>query len=450
MNLKNILEVLWRQRVVVASVLVIGIAVFGFAVTKSRKYTATATVLAVSPSAQTASALDPSKDPTESSIALADVPSLLTSSTLVKQVGRDLHLTQKQTIALGASIKAKPSFGSSVLPVTVTDSDPNRAVLETNAVVRQLQKYEQQIAMSRYDLLVNDLQRQLSDRRAALSEIDRRIDDLTTNDPYVTYAAGTDAISTRLVALHAQRDQLQASVRGDASASVLMAQRPGLTRRLASQEIISNDPVFQSLRTQYGKDLAQLNNQRAGYTDKFPGLAGFSSQVTREAQSLADAQNTATSDPTKSAAYVSARLDQNKAQATLASDQSQLKSVDSQIDQMQSHLVASRAESTALASLRRDREAGNQAYARLADRLAVAEGDRAQSASINTIVLLDSATSAAPTLLSRPPLIAAALSAIFLWLAFTLAFLVDGIDTRLRSRTTIEELYGSPVFTTVG
>jgi uncharacterized protein involved in exopolysaccharide biosynthesis len=449
-NIDHVLKVIWRQRTLVAAVLVIGVVVFGFAVMKSRKYTATATILAVSASSQDSAVLDPSKDPTQSAIALADIPSLLGSSTLAALVGRDLHLSSAQTQRLQGGIKAKPSLGSDVLPVTVTDTEPDRAVSEANAVVKELQKYEQQIAMSRYDLLIKDLQRQLGDRRTALATVDKSIDELTTSDPYITYANGTDAISSRLVALDTQRDQLQATLRGDASASKLMAKRPNLTRDLASQEIIANDPVFQSLRSQYGKDLAQLDNESAGYTDKFPGLAGMRGEVDRENQSLASAEQRATANPAKSTSYVTAQLDQNKAQAALASDQAQLAAVTGQIDAMQTHLASSRPENMSLASLRREREAGDQAFAQLADRLAVAEADRAQAASINTIVLLDHATSAAPALLSRPPLIAAALSVIFLWLAISLAFLADGADSRLRSRTTIEELYGSRIFTAVG
>ena len=65
---------------------------------------------------------------------------------------------------------------------------------------------------------------------------------------------------------------------------------------------------------------------------------------------------------------------------------------------------------------------------------------------INAIVLFDPATTSAPALLSRPEVIASVLGAIFLWLALSLAFLADGSDSRLRTRTTIEELYGKPVY----
>ncbi len=450
MDIKQGLAVIWRQRVVVAAVLLIGFLVFSVAVTKSRKYTATASILAVSSTSQDAAVLDPRKDPTQSAIAPVDIPNLLGSSTLIAQVGRDLHLSKTQTQKLASSIKAKPSLGSDVLPVTVTDTEPNRAIAEANALVRELQKYEQRIATSRYDLLIEDLRAQLRQRRATLGTIDQKVDALTASDPYMNDTTGTAALSTRLVALQAQRDQLAATLRGDTSSAALIAQRPALTRNLASQEIIKDDPVFQSLRMQYGKDLAQLNNQRAGYTDKFPGLAGLNDQVTREGASLTDAQKRATANPAKSTSYVAAQLDQNKAQASVAGDRAQLATVQRQIDAMQSHLDASRPQNISLASLRRDRDAGNQAYAQLSDRLAVAEADRAQATSINTIVLLDAATMAVPALLSRPPVIAAALSAIFLWLAITLAFIADGADSRLRTRTTIEELYGSPVFTSVG
>lgn len=446
MDIRQSLAVIWRQRTIVAAVLVIGLLVFSLAVTKTRKYTATASILVVTSNSQNSAVLDPSKDPTDSAIALADVPSLLGSSAIVAKVAHELHLSAASSQRLASSIKAKPSLGSNVLPVTVTDSDPNRVIVEANAVVSELQSYVQHIAMMRYDLLIKDLTDQLKNRRDALAQVDQRIDALTTADPYVNYSSGTEAISARLVALKAQQDQLTATVQGDTSAAALIGRRPVLARDLASEQIIQNDPVVQSLRTQYGKDLAQLENQSAGYTDAFPGLRGLRNDVQREGRSVAAKVAAAAANPGKSAAYVDAELDQNKAMATLAADQAQLASVVSQIGDVQSHLAGSHDENLALAGLRREREAGNQAYSQLSNRLAVAEADRAQAGSINTIVLLDPATTSAPALLSRPEVIASVLGAIFLWLALSLAFLADGSDSRLRTRTTIEELYGKPVY----
>jgi len=55
-----------------------------------------------------------------------------------------------------------------------------------------------------------------------------------------------------------------------------------------------------------------------------------------------------------------------------------------------------------------------------------------------------------PEVHHRDAVLAVAIGLVFLWLAITLAFLVDASDKRLRTRTTIEELYGSPVLTDVG
>ena len=157
MDIRQSLAVIWRQRTIVAAVLVIGLLVFSLAVTKTRKYTATASILVVTSNSQNSAVLDPSKDPTDSAIALADVPSLLGSSAIVAKVAHELHLSAASSQRLASSIKAKPSLGSNVLPVTVTDSDPNRVIVEANAVVSELQSYVQHIAMMRYDLLIKDL-----------------------------------------------------------------------------------------------------------------------------------------------------------------------------------------------------------------------------------------------------------------------------------------------------
>jgi uncharacterized protein involved in exopolysaccharide biosynthesis len=450
MDFENVFQTLWRQKVVVGSVILIGLVAFAFAITKGRKYSATSTILAVSAPSSNSAVLDPQQDPTHSAISPSDLPSLLHSSVLLKRVASNLHLTDKQAEKLGGEIKAKTSLASDVIPITVTDSDQTRTVKLANTVASELQKYEQQIAMSRYDLLIRDLQGQLASRRAALHEIDGKIAALSAADPYVTADQGTNAINARLITLAQQRDTLRTTMMGDASAAAIAAQRPGVARGLASREIIENDPVFQNLRNQLGKDLAQLNLEKAGYTDKFSGLAGLQDQVNREAAGLQQAAAKATADPRKSATYVGTLLDKNKADAAFASDRAQLATLDREIDDMTQHLASSRGEGLSIAALRRDREAGDQAYAQLSNRLALAIADRSQSGAINSIVLLDEATGAAPTLLSRPPVLAAALGIVFLWLAITLAFVADGSDKRLRTRTTIEELYGSPVLTSVG
>ena len=448
MNLDSILKVVWRQRVVVASVLLIGLVCFGFAVSRGRSYSASSTVLAGSESPTNAAVLDPTKNPTESAISPTDLPTMVHSSTVIHRVAASLHLTPEHALKFAANIKAKIS-GVDTLPITVTDTNPHLAVLEANALARELGRFEQQIAESRYDMLIADLNGQLASERQTLDAVDQKIALMTSADPFLSAENGTTSVNAQIVALEAQRNVVRTQLLGDAATVGKESERPALTRDLASKEIVQNDPVFVNLRTQYGKDLAVYNQEQAGYTSNFAGLAGLKDMVKRENVSLGFATAQATKNPDASPTYVSAELDKNKAEAAYASDRSQLASLNSELAEAAAHLNDSRNSDVALQGLSRERTAGNQAYAQLSDRLAQAIADRSQAASVNSIVVLDEAVTASPTLLSRPPVIFAALAVMFSWLAISLAFLVDQSDGRLRNRTTIEDLYGTRVLTNV-
>ncbi len=449
MTIDRFTGLLRRQWLVVAIVLAIGVMAYFTLLERMRTYSATATILGVAAPSQNAAALDPQKDPTQAAVAPQDLPSLITSSTVVQRVGRDLHLSTGDTFKLSSEVKARPPSASNVIAITVTDRDPRRALAAANAFSTELQVIEREIATERYGSLIDGLQLQLRSRRDALAGMDAKLAAVSAQDPYVTTDAGTTAINTQLVATLHQRDAIRAAMQGDAAAAQFAAARPQLTRALASREIIEKNPTFNSLREQYGKDLAQLNVALAGYTEAFPGLDGQKSQVGREGQMLSDLQTRETAQPAKSESYVAAMLDKNKADAAYASDRAQLGTFDAVIAELTQHLNASRSASQTVAALRREREAGDQAYARLSDRLATAVADRSQAASIAPAVVIDRATSARPSLLSQPHVLGTALAVAFLWLAITLAFLVDASDKRLRTRTTIEELYGSPVLTDV-
>jgi len=447
MDLISFGKIMWRQRLVVAAVMVAGIVCFAFASSRGHVYSASSTILAGSDATGNGS-LDPTKNPIESAISPSDLPTLLHSSTVMARVAAALHLSREHAQLLARGVKAK-SVGSDVLSISATDEYPDLAVAEANALARSLQHFEQQIEESRYDLLTTDLRLQLENQRSTLAQVDRRIAALTASDPYITDQEGTSAINTRLVALLTQRDTASAQLVGDAATALKESRRPALARDLASQQIIQNDPVFQSLRAQFGKDLAQYNLEKAGYKAAFPGLAGIKDQIDRENGSLASATAKATKNPGESPAYVAAELDANKADAQYAGDRAQVSRLDEQIAGLTSHLSASSTTSATLQQLHREREAGNQVYARLSDRLAQAVADRSQAGSVNSIVIVDDAVAASPTLLSRTPVILGATLAAFAWLAITLAFLLDRSDGRLRTRTTIEDLYGTRVLTNV-
>ena len=78
-----------------------------------------------------------------------------------------------------------------------------------------------------------------------------------------------------------------------------------------------------------------------------------------------------------------------------------------------------------------------------------ADVDRAQAESIGTVVIVDPAVEATPTLLSQPAALALIIGTLCIWLAITLALAADAYDTRLHDRGAVERLYGRPVLTTI-
>jgi len=286
--------------------------------------------------------------------------------------------------------------------------------------------------------------------RQDLARIDKRIQAVSSKDFYVTPETGTSAIDTRLIALQQQEEQLQAVVGGDQAAAAVTAKEPQISHSLARHEILAQDPAVVAQRESLGKDIAQLNLGLASYTLSYPGLKSYLSQVQKESAAVNRAEDESARDPGDSSSYVAAEIAANRANSTLAADSAQLDAVRAEIDQLQDHLTGSSDEGSLMAQLRRARAAGEDVYTDLSQRLARASADRAQAGSIGSVVVIDHATGAVPALLGRAPVLGAAIAIATIWLAITLAFLLDGADDRLRTPESIEKLYGKPVFMPVG
>jgi len=415
-----------------------------------RKFTATSTLLASTAPAGASALLDPQKDPTTSAVGLNDLQALAVSEAVLGRVAAELGLSKEKTAKLPKEVTAKPIFASDVLPIAVTDSNPDLAVSIANALTAELAAYSKKLATGRYDELIANLQGQIVGSRQDLARIDKRIQAVSSKDFYVTPETGTSAIDTRLIALQQQEEQLQAVVGGDQAAAAVTAKEPQISHSLARHEILAQDPAVVAQRESLGKDIAQLNLGLASYTLSYPGLKSYLSQVQKESAAVNRAEDESARDPGDSSSYVAAEIAANRANSTLAADSAQLDAVRAEIDQLQDHLTGSSDEGSLMAQLRRARAAGEDVYTDLSQRLARASADRAQAGSIGSVVVIDHATGAVPALLGRAPVLGAAIAIATIWLAITLAFLLDGADDRLRTPESIEKLYGKPVFMPVG
>ncbi len=438
-----------RQWLTIVAVLLAGLLAFVILEPVLKKWSATATVL-ISTASQNSAVLDPTRDPTSSGIGVNDLVTLLSTSVVTDRVIADLQVTGAEAQRVPGELHTKISPGSGVLPIIFTDRDPAIAVAGANDGARELSRYDNQIKTLRYDRLLADLNRQIASSRSHLAAIDGSITGLTSDDAFLTEAGGTTGLNTRIMTLGQQRDTVLATLRGDTAAASVAGRRPALAKDLAKKEIENTDPALAQARLQYGKDLAQANVYSAGYKPGFDGLRAETTLVAREGQTVQNQIAAASSNPNESTTFVTALLDDNKARAAVASDVAQLASIQGQMSALTQHLSGSGSTSSRLTRLLRERSSEEASFRQLALNASKAEADRAQAASIDTVVVLDKASFPVQSTFSRPAILGTAIGIVALWLALTLAFLLDGNDRRLHTPESIEKLYGKPVFQPIG
>jgi uncharacterized protein involved in exopolysaccharide biosynthesis len=444
MQLHEVIERWRRHRVLVLTVLLIGAVLVVFALRRTPpRYAADASVLLVAepPESQNkAVPTIPSKP-----VLADDLPSLVTSSTVLERVRRDLSLNVPLD-TLQTRVRAKVANGSNVMPIRFTADTPERAMAGANAVADELSNYYREIATKRFESLERDLRAQLAARRAQLAEIDAKLADAARKYPYVDTRDSDVSVYARLIKLQTERDDAAAAAAGDSALSGVTAKRTDQVQPLARSEIGERDPRYRNLRDQYAKDLTRLEATKARYSEQYPGLPELTDTLAREKASLAAAGRAVDRTPAASSpSYAQALADRNKADAQAASSRARVAVINQQIASIHSTLNDSSALNVSVARLRRDRDAADAANGILAARLAQTEADRADAATTGSVIVMNRAVTAQRAVWTTATALVACLSVLVVWLAFGLPFLIETLDRRFRAPATIESIYGAPI-----
>jgi hypothetical protein len=116
--------------------------------------------------------------------------------------------------------------------------------------------------------------------------------------------------------------------------------------------------------------------------------------------------------------------EQVKAQAQLESDQAKLNATNASLNQLHAQIGSGNVAND-VARIRRDRDNAETAYTALARRLSEAVADRAQAASVGSVIVIDRASFAKPSTFTSGKFIGLALIVLTIWLAITAAVLID-------------------------
>ncbi len=451
MDIRSVFETLWNQRLIVAIVLAVGLLLaLGSGLRRHATYTANASVLMV-PGAND----DGAGVPTTMAKPLLsdDLPLLVKTSTVLDRVSSDMGHSIPSEALLGR-IHVDVFQNSNVMTIAFDSRTPQQAVQGANAVAQEVVQSYREIATSRFDSLSADMKRQLANRQRDLRRIDTQLQTLTAAYPYIEDGSGASddtSINARLVRLQSERDELLATLSGEISQTSVTDLRSSQTAPLARQQLLSDDPVYSSTRQQYGRDVAQLRRQQAQYTANYPGRAQLQGIIGHEQSGLSDDQKRIAAEPLSATqSYAAALEEQSRAHAAVASDRAKLAQINNTITELQNQLTGSTVTGTTVAALRRERTSAENAYQLLSTRLITTLADRAAAASTGSLMVFDRASYAGRSPYSMPALIMAAIMVVALWVAITLAFVLEGLDHRFRTPAAIEKAYGSPVLGVIG
>jgi capsular polysaccharide biosynthesis protein len=376
----------------------------------------------------------------------ADLPTIAQSSAVLERVKRKLKLDE-DVIAIRKAVKGKVLARSSIMEVTYRDQDPDRAALIANTVADETAVYYHEIATGRYDDVIRRLNENIAQRKAEVDAVNKRLQLAAVNNPYANASKASDDLMGQIGNLQALRDQAYADLLADRAAlSAVTAQGPKIAG-IVRQEALKSDAVYTGVEAQLALDEAALSVQRATYTDSNPAVISVREKVilerkqlrTMEAASLRKHRGS-------SATFASNALDEGKAAGKVASDEARVQAYDGEIAVAQQHFRETFGPGASIAVMHAERDAAQQQYLALVQRLSEAQADATQAASLGTLVVVDRALAGESLwrmVFAYFPLV----YGLFVCaLALAAAYAAESLDRRLRHPEDLEDLYGRPVF----
>lgn len=448
MNVKSIYEVVAQQRWAVGVVLVLGAILASVLVMRTPPtYTASSSVLMVP-----AASNDNSGNPVTTTRPLLsdDLPLLVQTMGVLQRVSQDMGGSLGPD-ALFHRIRTQVYQSSNVMTIRFFGTTPKQAVRGANAVADEVVGQYRTIATSRYDTLAADIKRQLDRRRSDLQRLDADLQKAAVTYPYVqdvdvpSSAQGV-SVNTRLGQLQSERDELAAKLSGDTAQAGVTSQRESDVTPLARAQAANGDPVYRNLRERYGRDAATFSHEKTEFASGYPGLAELQDIVNREHAALSGLeQHIIGQSLTATQPYADALADENRATSLVANDRAKLDQLDKTIAEAKAELSGSSSARTTISALRRERQSAEAAYQLLSTRLITTLADRAAAASTGSVMVFDHASYAAPSPYTRPVLVTTAVMIVAVWIAISLAFVLEGLARRFRTPLAIERIYGAPV-----
>lgn len=426
-------QIMWSRRWLVAGVMILAVICIPFIKRFTQPtYTAVAEISYVGNSQNAV-------------IPPTDLPELAMSESVMQRAASASNLgLDPAMLLMKTTVRQSPH--SNVIPVSFRSKNERQAVAAANAVVDATVAEYHDLATKQYDELIDKLTTQSTALRHQVGVFDARYQSSVRSDPMAGVTAGLDSLANRLDTLDQSRIVARAKLAQDTASSTVAAAGPnsaGLSD-VIREETVAHDPAFTAISGAAAKDVADYESMKAGYNDAFPGLAGLQTKVSLEKSAVArEGKIAAQQHRGASPTYAQLLVTGQASASVVAGDRAQVAALDRDYGALRSRLNDLPRLTGAANDFRVQRDGATAAYAQVVTRLSSAVGDKAQAASLNSIVVLNHATTAVPNF---PPGVALGLViALIFGFAIGLAYLAEMLDPRIRTQADVEALYGTPL-----
>ncbi len=382
---------------------------------------------------------------------VATYTEMLRSRHILDQVIKRMEMVDEEGEPLTArairnNISIRKEGDTNLITITATYSDPEIARDLANTVVEVFQEENERMNRAQLRAAAEFIEEQLIITEGQLAEQERRLLEFKTNEGVAFPREQAQATLETLLEL--EKDRAQHLIQNDFSQARLGELRNQITAQdeeIISSRTISENPQVREYRSKLSDLEIELTGLRETYTDEYPKVKELLSQVEEIENRLGNAVGEITSSRTESQNPLFRSLEEEiiRLETEMLAGDSRLEALDYHIERISEELQTLPQKEMELVGLERDAKVSENLYLMLMERKSEIQIQEAmQQADIEVV---DPAVSDDRPIRPRTQLNMALAGVLAIFAGLGLIFLLEFLDTTVKTDRDIEKITGLPV-----
>ena len=449
LELKDYIKIVWKRRWLIASIFIVGvIAVYFISGAMTPIYRASTKILIKTAGAGQIDLFDQLGGTVRNQV--QNYIEILKSRSLAKSMGESMgfDVTDKdgRFASLQKGISIQPIQGSDAINVSVDSTDPLEAAAAANALVEAFKKRTQYENQADVRAAREFIEEQLLTVQGQLGEAENSVQAYQSEAGVVQPTQEAAAIINRLTQLETARAEAEVAIfEAEARREELERQLSEREQTVISSQTLSENPVV----AQYRKALADLQIQRAQALEKYaahhPVVAAIDGQIADIEKRLAAeierviSTETVTLNPVRQALIQQAL----QAESEVIAAQARRDGLDRMIGEAEKQISRLPSQEVQLTRLIRNRSVLENIYIMLMEKLE--EFRISEEMTTADVQVIDPAEIPETPIKPRKMMNTAVAGFLALFIGCSLAFLLEYMDTSIKTAQDVQQYLGLPV-----